>query len=275
MKSPLRYPGGKSRLIKILKDLVPENYIEYRELFVGGGSFFFHEKETHPSKKFWINDLYEPLINFWVRIRDEPEPVIKKIVYYKHLFEDGKDLFFYLRENYDNLNQTDKAAAFFVFNRITFSGTTDSGGYSNESFHKRFTKSSIERLEKIIPQLKDVKITNENYKDIINDDGEKVFLFLDPPYYSATKSGLYGKKGNLHKNFNHEEFAKIIKTCKHDYLITYDNCDYIKNLFSFANITPVTFAYGMKNSGIISNQIGNEILISNYLNKDNVNRVNK
>ena len=37
-KSPLRYPGGKSRAIKILKDYFPKNFSEYREPFFGGGS---------------------------------------------------------------------------------------------------------------------------------------------------------------------------------------------------------------------------------------------
>jgi len=264
IKSPLRYPGGKSRAIKTLKNLIPDNYNEYRELFVGGGSMFFHEKQINPSKEFWINDLHEPLSNFWLEMRDNPIQVIVKVREYKNMFANGRDLFNFLKENYDNLDNISQAAAFFAFNRITFSGTTDSGGYSDESFHKRFTQTSIQRLEKIAPLLENIKITNKNYKELINISGENVFLFLDPPYYSATNSALYGHRGNLHKDFNHEEFAQIIKECKHKYLITYDDSEHIRNLFSFTNIIPWSFSYGMRNTGKNSNQKGCELLITNY-----------
>lgn len=268
IKSPLRYPGGKSRTIKTLKNLIPDNYNEYRELFVGGGSMFLYEKQAKPSKEFWINDLHEPLSNFWLEMRDNPTQVIQMVWEYKEMFSNGRNLFNFLKENYDSLNTINKAAAFFAFNRITFSGTTDSGGYSDESFHKRFTQSSIERLEKIVPLMRNIKITNRDYKEIINTSGENVFLFLDPPYYSAKKSGLYGKRGNLHKDFNHEEFAQIIKDCKHKYLITYDDSEYIRNLFSFTNIIPWSFSYGMRNTGKVSNQKGHELLITNYIDKN-------
>ena len=57
IKSPLRYPGGKSRAIKIISDLIP-TFKEIREPFVGGGSVFLYAKQKYPQKIFWVNDLY-------------------------------------------------------------------------------------------------------------------------------------------------------------------------------------------------------------------------
>ena len=57
IKSPLRYSGGKSRVVKIIAPLIPE-FDEYREPFVGGGSVFVYLKQKYPNKKYWINDLY-------------------------------------------------------------------------------------------------------------------------------------------------------------------------------------------------------------------------
>jgi DNA adenine methylase len=88
---------------------------------------------------------------------------------------------------------------------------------------------------------------------------------LDPPYFSAKKSALYGKNGNLHKSFDHERFANVMKSCRHKWLITYDNSDYIKNLFSFANVFSWNLTYGMRNVNGRGKQIEEEIFISNYL----------
>jgi DNA adenine methylase len=102
---------------------------------------------------------------------------------------------------------------------------------------------------------------------VIEQPGKNVFLFLDPPYYSATKSALYGKNGNLHKNFDHHQLAEVIKNSKHNWLITYDDSPFIRKLFSFANVIPWGLTYGMRNITINSNQSGKEVFISNYLEK--------
>jgi DNA adenine methylase len=112
--------------------------------------------------------------------------------------------------------------------------------------------------------LADTKISNYDYEVVISTQGKDVFLFLDPPYYSATKSALYGKNGSFHKTFDHERFANVMKDTKHKWLITYDDSDYIKNLFSFANIKPWGLTYGMRNVNRESSQIGKELFISNY-----------
>ncbi len=64
IKSPLRYPGGKSRAVKIIAPIIPD-FGEYREPFLGGGSIFIYAKQCYPDKKFWVNDLYLELYKFW------------------------------------------------------------------------------------------------------------------------------------------------------------------------------------------------------------------
>jgi DNA adenine methylase len=103
-----------------------------------------------------------------------------------------------------------------------------------------------------------------DYEEVIKAEGESVFIFLDPPYFSATKSALYGKNGKLHKGFDHERFAKVMKNCNHKWLITYDNSDYIKDLFNFANIVEWNLMYGMRNITQSSDQLGKEIFITNF-----------
>jgi DNA adenine methylase len=263
IKSPLRYPGGKSRAVKIISSHIP-GFQEFREPFAGGGSVFIHLKQYHPKKKFWINDIYKNLFLFWLKCQTDIDGLIEQIWQWRAEFSEGKKLHRYLNYNMEHFSELEKAAAFFIFNRITFSGTTESGGFSKAAYEKRFTISSIERVRAIASLVQNVKITNYDYEEVIKAPGDNVFIFLDPPYYSAEKSALYGKNGCYHKLFNHERFMKTIRDIEHKWLITYDNSDYIKELFSFAYIYEWNLTYGMRNVSKNSNQNGKELFIANY-----------
>jgi len=264
IKSPLRYPGGKSRAVEIIAGLLPD-FDEFREPFLGGGSVFLYAKQRFPEKRFWVNDLYYELYTFWQVLQNDVEALIAQVYEWRLQFPIGKELHKFLNENLHGFNDNERAAAFFIYNRITFSGTSLSGGYSEAAFIGRFTETSIQRLYGSADVLRDTCITNLDYESIVQTTGDNVFVFLDPPYYSATKSALYGKNGNLHKSFDHIRFAEIMKDCKHKWLITYDDSEYIRDLFSYAHIIPWDLTYGMRNITENSNQKGKELFISNYV----------
>lgn len=264
IKSPLRYPGGKSRAVELISKLLPE-FDEFREPFLGGGSVFIYAKQRFPNKKFWVNDLYLELFKFWEMTQKDVDALIEKIYEWRNQFPIGKELYKFLNANLDGFNDLERASAFFIYNRITFSGTSLSGGFSEHAFSDRFTESSIQRLNQFAKVINGSTITNLDYEELVKKEGEKVFIFLDPPYYSATKSALYGKNGNLHKSFDHIKFAETMRNCKHKWLITYDDSEYIRDLFSYANIIPWDLTYGMRNVSKSSDQTGKELFISNYL----------
>ena len=266
IKSPLRYPGGKSRAVKLISTLIPE-FDEFREPFLGGGSVFIYAKQRFPNKKFWVNDLYFELFKFWEMTQKNVDVLINKIYEWRRRFPIGKHLHKFLNENLDGFDDLERAAAFFIYNRITFSGTSLSGGFSEGAFAGRFTESSIQRLSEFAKVVDGAKITNFGYEELVNSEGENVFIFLDPPYHSAKKSALYGKNGHLHKTFDHEKFADTMKNCQHRWLITYDDSDYVRDLFSFARIIPYDLKYGMRNVTENSDQNGKELFVSNYLNE--------
>lgn len=177
----------------------------------------------------------------------------------------GKDLFIGLTTvDVNSLSEFERAVRFFVLNRISFSGTVDCGGFSQKAFETRFTESSIERLPSLREVLSDVMITNLDYNEVLEKPGSDVFIFLDPPYFTATKSRLYGKKGNLHTSFNHSKFAKNLKSCQHKWLITYDDSSEIRENFHFANLYEWEMQYGMNNYMQESAAKGRELFITNY-----------
>lgn len=264
IKSPLRYPGGKSRALKQILPIIPE-FKEFREPMVGGGSIFFALKQLNPNCKFWINDVNKELFFFWKYLKEEPEKMIKEISKLKEKYsKDGKKLYEIL---FNMKSDFERAVRFFILNRITFSGLAESGGYSEQAFKTRFTDSSIERLKRAADILQNTSITNEDYEELIIQDGEEVFIFLDPPYYSTKKSKLYGKNGNLHEEFNHERFRDIMKECKHKFLITYDDSEKVRGLFDDPNfffIYPWELQYGMNNYKQKKAKKGSELFISNF-----------
>ena len=71
LKTCLRYPGGKSRACTKMDHYFPDlrNYDQFREPFLGGGSVAIYITKKYPNLDIWVNDLYEPLVNFWQQLQ--------------------------------------------------------------------------------------------------------------------------------------------------------------------------------------------------------------
>ena len=96
IKTPLRYPGGKSKASTKMDQYFPDfsKYKEYREPFLGGGSVAIEIGKRYPHIDIWVNDLYEPLYNFWKVLQSDGDKlkdillqlkaIIKKIILIKN-----------------------------------------------------------------------------------------------------------------------------------------------------------------------------------------------
>lgn len=263
--SPLRYPGGKSRAVARIVEQLPAQFSEYREPFVGGGSVFCDLRQRFPRVKMWINDLNVDLFCFWQETKRDSSKLAAAIQTVKDETQDGRLLFETLRARVGtNMTDFDRAVRFFVLNRISFSGTVDSGGYSEGAYRGRFTDSCIRRVQELGALLNDVRITNQDYTELVQAPGNDVFIFLDPPYLAATKSRLYGVKGDLHTAFDHDRFAREMERCKHSWLITYDDSPDIRENFEFAFQDEWELQYGMNNYKRGSAAKGKELFLTNY-----------
>lgn len=263
IKSPLRFPGGKSRGLEQIIPLIPL-FREFREPMVGGGSVFFRLKQMYPERKYWINDINYELYCFWKVAQQQNSALAAEILRIRETTPDGRKLFYELLERYGTGDEFERAVRFFILNRISFSGTVDSGGFSEHAFYGRFTLSSIANLRQAEKVLEGVRITNWDYEQVLNEPGEEVFVFLDPPYYTATASRLYGRRGELHLQFDHERFARAVFACSHKWLITYDNCPEIRHRFRDYCIVEWQLQYGMTNYKKPFARPGKELFIANY-----------
>jgi DNA adenine methylase len=240
-KSPLRYPGGKTRAVKILTDTICSHYPGRKTLlspFLGGGSLELHLQSNGYSVH--ANDLFTPLYKFWIVAQDQKELLAQTV---RSLMPVSKDQFYNFRNKIvSSRDDVEVASMYFVINRCSFSGSTFCGGFSEESSRTRLTESSVQRI--LQTDLSNMTISNTDYKEFLRQHPETddTIVYADPPYYIS--SYIYGRNGDLHQSFNHQEFATEIKK-RSDWIICYNDCEYIRNLYKDNTIESVCWSYGM------------------------------
>lgn len=256
--SPLRYAGGKSKAIGLILNSLPK--LRNKRIvspFFGGGSF-----ELCISQKLDIEvigyDIFGMLVNFWnvlINHKNEFIQELKKFkitpeefTYNRHVLLNywekikPKDLKYNTKKKIE-LSEEDltilddniiKQAVYYYYNMTLsygpmFLGWPSSNEIKPDKFNRR-----IKRLEKM--NLKNISVLCDDFENVIqrhNDD----FLFLDPPYYlegdSKMFKGLYPNCNFAihHNNFNHKKMCELLKNHKGGFLITYNNCDTIREWY--------------------------------------------
>ena len=269
-KTPLRYPGGKSRALTKLFQFIPDlkNYKEFREPFLGGGSVAIEIGKRYPHIDIWVNDLYEPLYNFWKILQSDGQKLRDILLQLKQrhpdpssakkLFLDAKD---YLAQPVGN--SIDRAVSFYVVNKCSFSGLTESSAFSKQASESNFSLNGIDKLPEYSLMIKKWKITNLSYELMLSDK-EDTFIYLDPPY--EIKSNLYGRKGDMHKGFNHDEFASICDKSSSPILISYNSSQLIRDRFDGWTAAEFAHTYTMRSTGCYNKEQASrkELVLINY-----------
>ena len=277
LKTPLRYPGGKSRALSKLLQYVPDlkGYKEYREPFLGGGSVALEISKRYRHLDVWVNDLYEPLYNFWRVLQDDgkrlqdiltelkrshPEPVSAK-----KLFLDAKD---YLDNPPgpiwpENTDYIWRAVSFYIVNKCSFSGLTESSSFSKQASESNFSLNGISKLYDYSVLIGNWKITNLSYEQLLTDDKE-CFTYLDPPYEIG--SNLYGKRGSMHRSFDHDTFAADCDRFIGPQLVSYNSSQLIRDRFEGWTAAEFAHTYTMRSVGSYNTDQASrkELVLFNY-----------
>tara|TARA_B100001996_G_scaffold3005_1_gene2615 strand:+ start:476 stop:1336 length:861 start_codon:yes stop_codon:yes gene_type:complete len=272
LKTPLRYPGGKSRACTKMDPYFPDlrNYVEFREPFLGGGSVALHVTKKYPHLKITVNDLYEPLINFWVQLQTFGDELTEKLRQYKSTHSDpvgAKELFLESKEAINNrsLGDIERAAAFYIVNKCSFSGLTESSSFSKQASISNFSMRGIEKLPGYSELISHWHINQFSYEYLMeNGTHDGLFMYLDPPY--DIKDNLYGKSGSMHKGFNHDTFAKVCDKYDIPMMISYNADQLVKDRFKNWKAAEFDLTYTMRSVGeyMRDQKERKELILMNY-----------
>lgn len=261
--SPLRYPGGKNSIFPFVSKLFYENQIigiDYAEPYVGGAGLalrlLFEEYVNH----IFINDLDKSIYSFWISILNHPDEFCKWIEKVDISIKNwNKYKLMHSRSN--NLDYFELAKCTFFLNRTNISGIIKGGvigGQQQKGKYKvdaRFNKKDlIDKIQKIASMKKRISISNLDglsFISMLERRKKEIFTYLDPPYLQ--------KGADLYMNFyskkDHIKLSRYVNKMKKRWMISYDNHDFILNLFEEHS----KIVYKLSQSA--SNRVGDEILI--------------
>jgi DNA adenine methylase len=262
-----------------------KNFHEFREPFIGGGSVALEVTKRYPGIQIWVNDLYNPLYTFWSILRDEPQELYECLKRYKEdlgdvpdksdataaeleaYYEKGRELFNEMKVQLNHPEAEDfyRAVAFYIINKCSFSGLTESSSFSGQASVSNFSMNGIEKIPEYGKLIKDWYITNWSYEDMLTDQ-KNVFVYLDPPY--DIKDNLYGRKGSMHKGFDHDKFAADCDRHVCPQLVSYNNSNLVKERFQGWTVGEFAHTYTMRSVGsyTIDQAERKELVLYNYEN---------
>jgi DNA adenine methylase len=270
LKTCLRYPGGKSRAVAKMDPYFPDlrDYDEFREPFLGGGSVAIHITKKYPSLDIWVNDLYEPLVNFWQQLQMFGTELKDHLLHFKSACPDpesARGLFDISKTILEdpNTGNFERAVRFYIVNKCSFSGLTASSSFSPQASNSNFSIRGIEKLPEYSNLIEKWRITNYSY-DYLMDGDKGAFMYLDPPY--DIKDNLYGNKGSMHKGFDHDKFAADCDANNMDQLVSYNSDQLVKDRFKNWNAAEFDLTYTMRSVGeyMREQKQRKELLLFNY-----------
>ena len=247
VKSPLKYIGGKAKLINNGKLKFPEEYGDYYEPFCGGLTPFFSlikDNVKDNNKNYYLSDNSENLVNFFQVIKKRPHELIDeiKLNVNLNLFLNTSTCYYTCRKRFNELsiseNPIEKAALFLYLNKTGFNGMyrENKKGEYNIPFGRMklllFDYPGILNINAILTK-ENVHLTCQDYKNINPKKGDLVYL--DPPYYDTFSGYSKSPFGEL----EHVQLQeKIVKWKSIGVIVILSNSDteFIRKLYSDSSI---------------------------------------
>jgi DNA adenine methylase len=292
MKTPIRYAGGKSKAIKIITPFISD-VDKIVSPFLGGGSLEVHWASM--GKQVIGYDLFDVLVNFWnvlLNNKDEMVEKLKEITPTSEEYSRIKEILMkwdntqemlkdwktehYKREDMIKLDNI-TAAAYYYFNHNTSYGPGYLGWASSVYLKPNKWNGMIDKISKF--NLPNLSVKQGSFENVLPNHTED-FLYLDPPYFLEKDSdnkmftGIYPMR-NIpvhHDGFNHELLRDLLKNHKGGFVLSYNNCETIRNYYSEFELHYPSWNYSMGNgekrigknrieAGITNSKDSHEILI--------------
>lgn len=255
--SPLRYPGGKTKFYSYVKELLKINNLldeTYIEPFAGGAGLALKLLLNDDVKRIIINDFDPAIYCFWYSILHTTEEFCDHIMEVPLTQEEwSRQRTIYLEHDVSNPFQLGFST--FFLNRTNVSGVVKGGligGKDQKGTYKldaRFNREALaEKIIKIADRKEQIVVLNYDAKKLLQPQElrkyYKAFINLDPPYV---------KKGaQLYKNAfceaDHRDLYELIAGCKRKWIVTYDICPLVAELYSSYRSSYLDVTYSIQSS---------------------------
>lgn len=245
MNSFICWIGGKKLLRKDIINNFPTDIERYIEVFGGAGWVLFG-KEPHKLEVF--NDIDSKLINLYRCIKYHPEALQKELDYMLV----SREQFFNSRDkNLKGMTDIQRAARYFYIIKVSFGSNKDTFGTNRKNLI-----NAIEYLPEVTERLKNVVIENKDFTDLIKVyDRPNALFYCDPPYYKTEK--YYDVDFDVEQ---HKQLRNVLINIKGKFILSYNDCDFIKTLYKDFYIIEVERQHNLKNDG----SRYKELIIKNY-----------
>ncbi len=257
--SIIRYPGSKAKLVSQIMCRFPEQMktllwsssgdLEYREPFFGAGAVGMEVMQAiHPSVNVWINDIDPSMAALWKTVRLNPRYLMRRAGEWQPTVEAFDD--FKLRDGAGD-DEADLAFRKIALHRMSFSGFGAMaggpiGGKKQSSAYNvgcRWNppelRRNIDRAHRLMSSFPQFRITCGDFAPMIEGATDKVFIYLDPPYYE--------KGGQLYKfnmiDADHVRLRNLLMGCDATWLLSYDDHPRIRELYADCVIEPIYATY--------------------------------
>ncbi len=226
MKSFISWIGGKNELKKEIVSRFPERYSNYVEVFGGAGWVLFHKEKL--GKEIY-NDLNSEFVNLFKIIKYHPEEFIKECEF----LNNSRELLEEYKENYTRKNLTDIQRASNFYMLIKYSYGSDLKTFGSRTTDKL---NSLDYIRRVNERLSKVVIENLDFEKCIKKyDKEETLFYLDPPYFNTES---YYKNVEFTTE-DHKRLRDILKNIKGKFLLSYNDCEEIRELYKDFKIEEV------------------------------------
>lgn len=253
--SPLRYAGGKTLAVGMIAELIPNNIKKVVSPFIGGGSV-----EIALAKELGLEvvayDIFDLLVNYWQQQTTNGKQLYEKLKTMPNTKEEYKRVKDILKQHwdkekgYDNLLDPIDAAVYYYYNMQLSYGPGFLGWMSSIYESQKKYKKTIEKVRDFyVPNL---KVYKKGFEESIPEN-QNEFLYLDPPYVldecsdSKMFKGIYPSRDIAvhHNGFNHHKLAELLHQHKGGFILSYNDCTLVRELYKDYEIKEVQWQYTM------------------------------
>lgn len=272
IKPFVKWVGGKRQLLPEIQKKITAagHYTKYYEPFLGGGAVLLNLQ----PKTAIVNDYNEELINAYIVIRDEVDPLIRTLKTYKN----EKDFFYNIRSldrkpEYAALSNIDKAARLIYLNKTCFNGLyrVNQQGFFNSPFgyykNPNIVNEVVLRHLSNYLKLNDIKFLSGDFEQSLKGIRKGALVYFDPPYAPITSTSNF--TGYTAGGFGEDDQRRLADVCKKlnekgvKFILSNSNVPLIDSLYNDFNKSIVL---AKRNVNSDANKRGDteEVLITNF-----------